>query len=183
MTDIILQAGDLTKDLLGFGAAADVDLKVRRGAIHALDGSDAVGKIKGFNRLGCLPRQGIQFAIIARALSLLVCVLAMRMPSTRGLEGILGAPCGRLAGVRDRARPLVLSDTVSAFFGCGVALNRAPQAAGLPAAGDAGRPGWRPPAPTAGRSVRRGARLGAGVRRRGCHSQGGGTRPGTRRVG
>jgi branched-chain amino acid transport system ATP-binding protein len=49
--DIILQTQGLTKEFLGFKAVSSVDLKVRRGSIHALIGPNGAGKTTVFNLL------------------------------------------------------------------------------------------------------------------------------------
>lgn len=50
-TDTILETRGLTKEFLGFKAVSDVDLKVRRGTIHALIGPNGAGKTTVFNLL------------------------------------------------------------------------------------------------------------------------------------
>ena len=49
--DIILQTHDLTKEFKGFVAVNQVNLKVRRGSIHALIGPNGAGKTTCFNLL------------------------------------------------------------------------------------------------------------------------------------
>ena len=49
--EIILSAGNLTKEFKGFVAVNDVDLAVRRGTIHALIGPNGAGKTTCFNLL------------------------------------------------------------------------------------------------------------------------------------
>jgi branched-chain amino acid transport system ATP-binding protein len=49
--DYILTTEGLTKEFTGFVAVRDVDLKVRRGAIHALIGPNGAGKSTCFNLL------------------------------------------------------------------------------------------------------------------------------------
>src|ERR1700681_831198 len=49
--DIILETRGLTKEFKGFVAVDRVDLKVRRGAIHALIGPNGAGKTTTFNLL------------------------------------------------------------------------------------------------------------------------------------
>ncbi|MFN3854744.1 MAG: ABC transporter ATP-binding protein [Phreatobacter sp.] len=49
--DIILSTEGLTKDFKGFTAVSDVDLKVRKGTIHALIGPNGAGKTTCFNLL------------------------------------------------------------------------------------------------------------------------------------
>ncbi|VVE55049.1 ABC transporter ATP-binding protein [Pandoraea anhela] len=49
--DIILETHRLTKSFRGFTAVSGVDLKVRRGAIHALIGPNGAGKTTCFNLL------------------------------------------------------------------------------------------------------------------------------------
>ena len=51
MTDIILETRELTKEFKGFTAVNEVDLRVRRGPIHALIGPNGAGKTTCFNLL------------------------------------------------------------------------------------------------------------------------------------
>ncbi|MDR2990457.1 MAG: ABC transporter ATP-binding protein [Burkholderiaceae bacterium] len=51
MSDIILETHALTKEFKGFTAVNQVDLAVRRGAIHALIGPNGAGKTTCFNLL------------------------------------------------------------------------------------------------------------------------------------
>ena len=52
MTDsIILETRQLTKEFKGFVAVSKVDLKVKRGTIHALIGPNGAGKTTCFNLL------------------------------------------------------------------------------------------------------------------------------------
>jgi branched-chain amino acid transport system ATP-binding protein len=50
-TDYILETTGLTKDFKGFWAVNGVDLKVRRGSVHALIGPNGAGKTTVFNLL------------------------------------------------------------------------------------------------------------------------------------
>jgi branched-chain amino acid transport system ATP-binding protein len=50
-TDIILETQGLTKEFRGFLAVRNVDLRVRRGSIHALIGPNGAGKTTVFNLL------------------------------------------------------------------------------------------------------------------------------------
>src|SRR5262245_8093242 len=49
--DVILATEGLTKDFRGFVAVNDVNLKIRRGTIHALIGPNGAGKTTCFNLL------------------------------------------------------------------------------------------------------------------------------------
>ena len=49
--DVILQTQGLTKEFAGFVAVRDVDLRIRRGSIHALIGPNGAGKTTCFNLL------------------------------------------------------------------------------------------------------------------------------------
>ena len=49
--EIILEARGLTKEFKGFTAVDHVDLKVRKGSIHALIGPNGAGKTTTFNLL------------------------------------------------------------------------------------------------------------------------------------
>jgi branched-chain amino acid transport system ATP-binding protein len=51
MNDIILETEGLTKEFRGFVAIRDVNLRVRRGTIHALIGPNGAGKTTCFNLL------------------------------------------------------------------------------------------------------------------------------------
>lgn len=51
MSDIVLETENLTKEFAGFVAVSDVNLKVRRGTIHALIGPNGAGKTTCFNLL------------------------------------------------------------------------------------------------------------------------------------
>ena len=51
MKPIILETSGLTKQFRGFVAVKDVDLKIRRGTIHALIGPNGAGKSTVFNLL------------------------------------------------------------------------------------------------------------------------------------
>lgn len=51
MTDLVLETVGLTKEFRGFVAVRDVNLGVRRGAIHALIGPNGAGKTTVFNLL------------------------------------------------------------------------------------------------------------------------------------
>src|SRR5688572_20111276 len=48
---VILETADLTKEFKGFVAVDGVNLRVRRGAIHALIGPNGAGKTTCFNLL------------------------------------------------------------------------------------------------------------------------------------
>jgi branched-chain amino acid transport system ATP-binding protein len=50
-SDVILETEGLTKEFRGFVAVLDVDLRVRRGTIHALIGPNGAGKTTCFNML------------------------------------------------------------------------------------------------------------------------------------
>ncbi|MFX6751279.1 ATP-binding cassette domain-containing protein, partial [Acinetobacter baumannii] len=49
--EFILETSGLTKEFAGFVAVSDVNLKVRRGSIHALIGPNGAGKTTCFNLL------------------------------------------------------------------------------------------------------------------------------------
>jgi branched-chain amino acid transport system ATP-binding protein len=51
VSDLILETRGLTKEFRGFAAVRGVDLKVRRGTIHALIGPNGAGKTTVFNLL------------------------------------------------------------------------------------------------------------------------------------
>ncbi|MDF1483980.1 ABC transporter ATP-binding protein [Ramlibacter sp. H39-3-26] len=51
MEDVILETQRLTKEFKGFTAVSNVDLRVRRGSIHALIGPNGAGKTTCFNLL------------------------------------------------------------------------------------------------------------------------------------
>ena len=60
MEDYILETKNLTKEFKGFVAVSDVNLKVKRGEIHALIGPNGAGKTTFFNLLTnfLIPTQG-----------------------------------------------------------------------------------------------------------------------------
>jgi len=49
--DIVLETRDLTKEFLGFVAVKSINLRVRRGSVHALIGPNGAGKTTCFNLL------------------------------------------------------------------------------------------------------------------------------------
>ena len=49
--DILLETRELSKDFAGFAAVRDVNLRIRRGSIHALIGPNGAGKTTCFNLL------------------------------------------------------------------------------------------------------------------------------------
>lgn len=51
LSDTVIETRGLTKEFRGFTAVSDVNLKVRRGAIHALIGPNGAGKSTVFNLL------------------------------------------------------------------------------------------------------------------------------------
>ena len=51
MAEVVLETRNLTKEFKGFTAVSDVNLKVRRGHIHALIGPNGAGKTTCFNLL------------------------------------------------------------------------------------------------------------------------------------
>ena len=51
MSDTILETEGLTKEFRGFAAVSGVNLRVRRGSIHALIGPNGAGKTTCFNLL------------------------------------------------------------------------------------------------------------------------------------
>ncbi|NLF55857.1 MAG: ABC transporter ATP-binding protein [Thauera phenolivorans] len=51
MSEFVLETAGLTKEFKGFVAVSDVNLKVRRGTIHALIGPNGAGKTTVFNLL------------------------------------------------------------------------------------------------------------------------------------
>ena len=50
-SDFILETRNLTKEFKGFAAVSDVNLRIKRGAIHALIGPNGAGKTTVFNLL------------------------------------------------------------------------------------------------------------------------------------
>ena len=50
-SDFVLETRDLTKEFKGFVAVGNVNLKVRRGSIHAMIGPNGAGKTTCFNLL------------------------------------------------------------------------------------------------------------------------------------
>jgi len=73
----------------------------------------ALGFISG---LVAIRRQGIYFAMITLALSQLLYFIYLQAPFTHGEDGIQSIPQGKLFGLLDLSRPLVLYYVVLAFF-------------------------------------------------------------------
>ena len=90
--DIILETRGLTREFKGFVAVKDVDLKVRRGSIHALIGPNGAGKTTCFN------------------------LLTKFLDPTRGQIFYNGAEITRLAAPDISRRGVVRSFQISAVF-------------------------------------------------------------------
>jgi branched-chain amino acid transport system permease protein len=73
----------------------------------------ALGVVSG---LIAIRRQGIYFAMITLALSQLLYFIYLQAPFTHGEDGIQSIPQGKLFGLLDLSRPLVLYYVVLAFF-------------------------------------------------------------------
>ena len=103
MSEIILETSGLTKEFRGFVAVKDVDLKVRRGTIHALIGPNGAGKTTFFNLLTkFLTPSGGQ--IHSRATTSRAC----SRPTSRACGLVrsfqISAVFPHLSGARERAR-------------------------------------------------------------------------------
>ena len=71
-TDFILETRDLTREFKGFVAVDKVNLKVRRGSIHALIGPNGAGKTTMFNLLTkFLPASSFQISAVFPHLTVL----------------------------------------------------------------------------------------------------------------
>ena len=92
MSDFILETAGLTKEFKGFAAVSNVDLKVRRGHIHALIGPNGAGKTTVFN------------------------LLTKFLPPTRGTITFDGRDITREAPAVTARRGLVRSFQISATF-------------------------------------------------------------------
>ena len=92
MSDFILETAGLTKEFKGFAAVSNVDLKVRRGHIHALIGPNGAGKTTVFN------------------------LLTKFLPPTRGTITCDGRDITREAPAVTARRGLVRSFQISATF-------------------------------------------------------------------
>ncbi len=92
MSDFILETAGLTKEFKGFAAVSNVDLKVRRGHIHALIGPNGAGKTTVFN------------------------LLTKFLPPTRGTITFDGRDITREAPAATARRGLVRSFQISATF-------------------------------------------------------------------
>ncbi|MBL8452354.1 MAG: ABC transporter ATP-binding protein [Zoogloea sp.] len=92
MSDFILETAGLTKEFKGFAAVSNVDLKVRRGHIHALIGPNGAGKTTVFN------------------------LLTKFLPPTRGSITFDGRDITREAPAITARRGLVRSFQISATF-------------------------------------------------------------------
>ena len=91
--DIILQTEGLTKEFLGFTAVSDVNLKVRRGSVHALIGPNGAGKTTVFN------------------------LLTKFLPPTSGHIRLNGVDITRETPVQVARRGMIRSFQISATFG------------------------------------------------------------------
>jgi branched-chain amino acid transport system ATP-binding protein len=91
-SEFILETTGLTKDFKGFTAVSNVDLKVRRGHIHALIGPNGAGKTTVFN------------------------LLTKFLPPTRGTIHFEGQDITHEAPARTARRGLVRSFQISATF-------------------------------------------------------------------
>ena len=92
MSEFILETAGLTKEFKGFAAVSNVDLKVRRGHIHALIGPNGAGKTTVFN------------------------LLTKFLPPTRGSITFDGQNITREAPAATARRGLVRSFQISATF-------------------------------------------------------------------
>lgn len=92
MSEFILETAGLTKEFKGFAAVSNVDLKVRRGHIHALIGPNGAGKTTVFN------------------------LLTKFLPPTRGTITFDGRDITREAPAATARRGLVRSFQISATF-------------------------------------------------------------------
>lgn len=92
MSEFILETAGLTKEFKGFAAVSNVDLKVRRGHIHALIGPNGAGKTTVFN------------------------LLTKFLPPTRGSISFDGQDITREAPAATARRGLVRSFQISATF-------------------------------------------------------------------
>ncbi len=92
MSEFILETTGLTKEFKGFAAVSNVDLKVRRGHIHALIGPNGAGKTTVFN------------------------LLTKFLPPTRGSIVFDGQDITREAPAVTARRGLVRSFQISATF-------------------------------------------------------------------
>ena len=92
MSEFILETAGLTKEFKGFAAVSNVDLKVRRGHIHALIGPNGAGKTTVFN------------------------LLTKFLPPTRGSITFDGQDITREAPAATARRGLVRSFQISATF-------------------------------------------------------------------
>lgn len=92
MSEYILETTGLTKEFKGFTAVSNVDLKVRRGHIHALIGPNGAGKTTVFN------------------------LLTKFLPPTRGTISFDGQDITREAPAATARRGLVRSFQISATF-------------------------------------------------------------------
>jgi len=92
MSEFILETAGLTKEFKGFAAVSNVDLKIRRGHIHALIGPNGAGKTTVFN------------------------LLTKFLPPTRGTIRFDGQDITREAPAVTARRGLVRSFQISATF-------------------------------------------------------------------
>ncbi|MEO8300121.1 MAG: ABC transporter ATP-binding protein [Burkholderiales bacterium] len=92
MSEVILETEHLGKEFLGFAAVSDVNLKVRRGSIHALIGPNGAGKTTVFN------------------------LLTKFLPPSRGTIRFNGHDITRESAVQVARRGMIRSFQISATF-------------------------------------------------------------------
>jgi branched-chain amino acid transport system permease protein len=83
------------------------------GILIGLAASAGLGIITG---IVAIRRQGIYFAMITLALSQLIYFIYLQAPFTHGEDGIQGIPQGRMLGIFDLSRPMVLYYVIVAGF-------------------------------------------------------------------
>jgi branched-chain amino acid transport system permease protein len=83
------------------------------GILAGMLAAAVLGVVSG---LIAIRRQGIYFAMITLALSQLLYFIYLQAPFTHGEDGIQSIPQGRLFGLLDLSRPLILYYVVLAFF-------------------------------------------------------------------
>jgi branched-chain amino acid transport system permease protein len=83
------------------------------GILIGLAASAGLGIITG---IVAIRRQGIYFAMITLALSQLIYFIYLQAPFTHGEDGIQGIPQGRMLGIFDLSKPMVLYYVIVAGF-------------------------------------------------------------------
>ena len=100
-------------------AAKEWGLPFEASLLCAVAGASLIGVVFGYISIR---RQGIYFSMITLALSQLLYFIYLQAPFTHGEDGIQGIPQGRLFGIFDLSKPMVLYYVVLVGFLAGFLL-------------------------------------------------------------